>query len=718
MSSYIEFGDFSVANIVSICDGVELPSSWSLEESFNSSLSFFISDDSEKKSLSFNELLLTLPSLQSMQNGADLFPEQANDSFSCEEPSTIMSMHEHQICNNNNLSMHHNTAPNESELLTIKSAHPSKVSDSLVIYRSGNVQPKLNGITEIDSSATAPPAAVEMQLGKKSAPALIHTACANDMTSNCEVPDLSNSATNDYKLVSSGQIIAVERSEKSTDCIGISKTVLKTNTDENSASKESTVFADSEAVPPKPQQSNLKGKNLPNNSNISLSKIDKIGENGHSDSYHNNERKAIVPQDDASDPTAKFANSNGASKAIFKREKSVTNTVIVEPKDDCQAEYFASELSAIVLVCKPKAFVPRGLYNSKNWCYINATLQALLACSPFFHMLKKLSFVYSKDRSRTSTPIMDSFVKLASQFRPLSIQFCHQYNKDIRPERPFTPTCVYEMLGLIKTSLSNMGGQEDAEEFLSCILNGFHEEILKLFALLPNEPHNNENDLHTYNDSDIDPSNGDISPSPVNSKQWTPISNIFRGKLCTTVTRPNKKPSVSFETFFTLPIDVSTECSWSVEDALFSLTDGEQCHDSDSDEDSDASLLRQQTIETLPPILILHLKRFFYDDKKGGLRKVDKKVRFSTDLIIEQKWLSESAQNYTLDQRSYKLFAVVYHHGIKATGGHYTADVFHIGLRSWLHFDDESVLPIKLHDVLAHSSKRTPYLLYYRQLHS
>jgi len=263
---------------------------------------------------------------------------------------------------------------------------------------------------------------------------------------------------------------------------------------------------------------------------------------------------------------------------------------------------------------------------------------------------------------------MDCFVRLALKFRSLSYQDCLQHGRDIRPDRPFTPTNVYEMLDVIKSSL-RVGGQEDAEEFLSCILNGFHEEILKLFALLPSGINIDSNG---YSDDQEVSSETDVGASFANSKQDTPISNIFRGEMCITVSRPEQKPSISHETFFTLP-------------------------------------------STLPPILILHLKRFIYD-KNGGLLKVDKKVNFKTDLIIELKWLSESAQNCTLEERTYKLFAVVYHHGIKATGGHYTADVFHIGMRSWLHFDDQTIYPIKQHDVLTHSSKRTPYLLYYRQL--
>jgi hypothetical protein len=49
---------------------------------------------------------------------------------------------------------------------------------------------------------------------------------------------------------------------------------------------------------------------------------------------------------------------------------------------------------------------------------------------------------------------------------------------------------------------------------------------------------------------------------------------------------------------------------------------------------SDAS--QQMLIEALPPILVLHLKRFRYDDDAaaGGITKIGKFIRFGPDLEI------------------------------------------------------------------------------------
>lgn len=60
--------------------------------------------------------------------------------------------------------------------------------------------------------------------------------------------------------------------------------------------------------------------------------------------------------------------------------------------------------------------------------------------------------------------------------------------------------------------------------------------------------------------------------------------------------------------------------------------------------------------------------------------------------------------------------AVVYHHGSSATGGHYTTDVFQIGLNGWLRIDDQAVKVINQYQVVKPTAERTAYLLYYRRV--
>jgi ubiquitin carboxyl-terminal hydrolase 10 len=47
---------------------------------------------------------------------------------------------------------------------------------------------------------------------------------------------------------------------------------------------------------------------------------------------------------------------------------------------------------------------------------------------------------------------------------------------------------------------------------------------------------------------------------------------------------------------------------------------------------ADAS--QQMLIEALPPVLVLHLKRFQYDAAAGGVIKIGKAVQFSSEIEI------------------------------------------------------------------------------------
>jgi ubiquitin carboxyl-terminal hydrolase 10 len=111
------------------------------------------------------------------------------------------------------------------------------------------------------------------------------------------------------------------------------------------------------------------------------------------------------------------------------------------------------------------------------------------------------------------------------------------------------------------------------------------------------------------------------------------------------------------------------------------------------------SMTRRSFIEKLPPILILHLKRFVYDGH--GTKKVWKKIAYPLSLEIPLDVLSPTQRGDGLPKfqlcggilpappkpRS-RLTIVIYHHGTSATGGHYTADVLLQDGHTWLNLDD------------------------------
>ena len=61
-------------------------------------------------------------------------------------------------------------------------------------------------------------------------------------------------------------------------------------------------------------------------------------------------------------------------------------------------------------------------------------------------------------------------------------------------------------------------------------------------------------------------------------------------------------------------------------------------------------------------------------------QKVMTGINFPVDMVIPREILSPNCKTkYTLKQKQYKLFAVVYHKGKEASKGHYITDIYHTG---------------------------------------
>ncbi|XP_066288579.1 ubiquitin carboxyl-terminal hydrolase 10-like isoform X2 [Branchiostoma lanceolatum] len=433
-------------------------------------------------------------------------------------------------------------------------------------------------------------------------------------------------------------------------------------------------------------------------------------------------------------------------------QAKLAEKMVVPPEDDDHIRGLGEYLLEPKVSHKPVALQPRGLINKGNWCYINATLQAMVACPPMYNLMKNMPLPSSPNkRGPTATPILDCLMEFMSEFGSMPNSQKTIAGKkpaqDLRPGSPFEPTYVYHMLSLIKSTLSSKGRQEDAEEFLSCVLNGIHEEmqVAMKMAQKENQPKMN-GELTPKSDGPASPTlptpreDGAVEGFMMEQEEgdddeWeqvgpknkstvtrtanfvrTPISDIFGGQLRSIFHQHGTRESATLQPFFTLQLDIQSEKIWTVKDAMEAMVTKETIHGytcSKTKQEVEAS--RRMMIEDLPPVLVLHLKRFVYD-KTGGSQKVQKRVDFNIELDINKELLSPAVKNKLHQgQRTYRLFAVVYHHGKNATGGHYTTDVFHVGINGWLRFDDQNVKVVTSQQVMKYTPPRVPYLLYYRR---
>ncbi len=135
------------------------------------------------------------------------------------------------------------------------------------------------------------------------------------------------------------------------------------------------------------------------------------------------------------------------------------------------------------------ALQPRGIRNKQNWCYVNATLQALLACPPFYNLMRNVhQKIKTSNINVKEVPCLTAMSRFINEFK---VMVRTQQNESSKPSKdlvigePFEIEYFYNILSELKFELAlKSGRQEDAQEFLSALLNKLHEEMTKCLESL------------------------------------------------------------------------------------------------------------------------------------------------------------------------------------------------------------------------------------------
>lgn len=258
------------------------------------------------------------------------------------------------------------------------------------------------------------------------------------------------------------------------------------------------------------------------------------------------------------------------------------------------------------------------------------------------------------------------------------------------------------------------GAQEDAQEFLTFILDVMHEEFATHKEFLNWEFSEStmklmQIDDEAQEDGWLEVGKGrKVSDTRTMRTTETPISFLFSGQFRSRVKRSGSKDSITFEPFNCLQLEVHHRHIYSIEDSLAYLSRSEMIQ---------PGLTKFLTINKLPMILIIQLKRFVYNKEASRIEKVMKYIEYPERLVIGKNVCSSF--NVESGQPTYRLFSVVYHHGRQAGGGHYTADVRKSFKQDdpWMRINDINIGKVSLDQVLKDKhSDRTAYLLFYQRV--
>ncbi|KAJ7777729.1 hypothetical protein B0H14DRAFT_2538612 [Mycena olivaceomarginata] len=426
---------------------------------------------------------------------------------------------------------------------------------------------------------------------------------------------------------------------------------------------------------------------------------------------------------------------------------------------------------------REERLTPRGLVNTGNMCFANAVLQVLVYCAPFSSLFARLHALLGEADGgqddggggggvlgpaplvRATGAFLREFIVSVNAKKPVNGGWGGKGKGKVLPaeeqeEEPeaFIPTHIYDALKGKKRFDGMRGGhQEDAEEFLGFFLDTLEEELLAVAAGLspasapaskrvtatPSadgtgravvEEREEEAPPETEDGwLEVGRKNRTVVTRTVKSAE-SPITRIFGGRFRSTLRAPGQKDSVIVEDWRSLRLDIQRDGIHTIADALALISHPQtvqMSHPSRPGIVVDAS--QQILIDALPPILILHVKRFCYDTAVGGVVKVGKRVAFGPELEVGNDVLVPTARKQPV---RYKLFGVVYHHGVSASRGHYTLDVLHptrfpgraTGTGSeregWVRIDDELVSDVRPVHVFGapEGDSRCAYLLFYRRV--
>ena len=368
--------------------------------------------------------------------------------------------------------------------------------------------------------------------------------------------------------------------------------------------------------------------------------------------------------------------------------------------------------------------LPRtGLINFSVTCYMNATIQCLVATIPLsqFFLDNKWRDLTQKNWKGSNGIMPEIYANLIRSLwrddvyavRPSSLRnFCARLNREWGVDR-----------------------QQDAKEFFDFLIDCLHEDLNVMWQRTPLNPLTPSEEMERER----------LPVQKVSRIEWSRwthreksfISDLFAGQhasrlRCTTC----GNTSTTYEAFYSISVEIPRHAGkrqWTIDDCLRSYCQEEKLS---GDEvwkcpycRCEREATKQITITRAPQCLVVHFKRF--EMRKGeSARKVHTPINFPLFGLNMEPYMIPPAPKVALDLRAleepldtattppylYDAYAVMRHIGTSGNGGHYVSLVRDAARGNiWRKFDDDRVTdfdPNKLK--LAHQlQNEQAYLVFY-----
>nr|AAM52759.1 SD04548p [Drosophila melanogaster] len=326
-----------------------------------------------------------------------------------------------------------------------------------------------------------------------------------------------------------------------------------------------------------------------------------------------------------------------------------------------------------------------GLKNLGNTCYMNSILQCLSNTPQLTEYC--ISDKYKNYISRSNKTNGQVIEEVAALIKELwNGQYKCVASRDLR-----------YVVGQYQKIFRGVD-QQDSHEFLTILMDWLHSDLQT---------------LHVPRQREM------ISAS---EKAWleftkakeSMILHLFYGQMKSTVKCVAcHKESATYESFSNLSLELppnSNVCQLNqCMDMYFSgeRIHGWKCPSCKTKRDA----IKKLDISKLPPVLVVHLKRFYADpSNSGSYMKKQNYLRFPLENLDMNPYIAR-AESRAVTPKTYQLYAVSNHYGTME-GGHYTAFCKSANYGKWFKFDDQVVSALDSSNVVSSAA----YILFYTWL--